>query len=256
MTFQNLISTPDVTDYFDLDLKDSLIVYLHVPKAAGNSSIKPIKEHFKNNLSIKWNEIDNSWANFVKNYNINKDVQFVSGHIHDKHIDLLIESKINYFLISFIRHPIHRIESLYAYNTMPSTPNSSTFKNKFKSFEEFAYDGVPPNSMSRQLFRGCLSSSEGIKKLYSKYNFIGLTEMFHFSMLCLSDIVGFKYYNYKRLNVSKYTDNKLQLSYGILKDLEKRHSIDIDIYNHIKNDYLKLVESYISNKILINENSR
>jgi len=245
MNFSQLVESNNFESQFGLNMNSRLIVYLHIPKAAGNSSIKPIKEKFKSNLSIKWNEIEFSWSKFIEEQKSTNKYQFVSGHIHDKQIDLLKQSEINYYLISFLRHPIKRIMSLYAYNTMESTPDSKKFKEKFVSFEDFAFNGVPPNSMSRQLFRGCLSSTEGISKLYTKYNFIGLTEQFNFSMLLLSKILGFDFYNYKKLNVSKYNTTEMTLSFSLYKELEMRHSIDLEIYNKVKNDYVKLNESYI-----------
>jgi hypothetical protein len=236
-----------------IDVSNALLVYVHVPKAAGNSSIKPIKDHYNPAYSVQWNNLDQSWQDFLNMQKQTKKYRLVSGHINDKHLQLLSTNKINSYLITFLRHPLDRIKSLYAYNCMKTTPGSATFIKKYNNYEEFALTGVTPNSISRQLFSGALSSWEAINKLKRRYQFIGLSNQYELSMTVLSKLIGIKKYNLPRQNVSSYNEkNYYNLSRESIDTLKLRHSVDMDIYNYVANAYQNIGESIIKT---INERS-
>lgn len=231
-----------------IDVSNALLVYVHVPKAAGNSSIKPIKDHYNPAYSVQWNNLDQSWQDFLNMQKQTKKYRLVSGHINDKHLQLLSTNKINSYLITFLRHPLDRIKSLYAYNCMVSTPGSKIFQNNYKTFKHYALHGVPPNPISRQLFRGSLSSWEAINKLKSRYHFIGISDQYENSIIALSKLLNFPIKFQQRRNVTIYeSDSVYDLSRRDLETLYLRHSLDIDMFNNVTKSYIAL-----SRKLLVN----
>ncbi len=224
-----------------ININGKVIVYVHIPKAAGNSSILPIKNSVDSAYSVQWNDLQNSWNNFLLEQKKTKKYDLVSGHIRDIHLTQLKESNINAYYITFLRHPYKRIKSLYAYNSMDSTPGSNKFKKTYKNFEDYALNGVMPNSMSRQLFSGALSSWEAIEKLKSRYHFIGLSDHYELSMTALSKLLNIDIdFNIVKNPSNYYHNDQFYLSSESYKELQLKHSIDMDMYKNIETSSINL----------------
>ena len=251
MNFSQIADLPyiDFLQRKRAEAQGKLIVYLHVPKAAGNSSIGLIKKHVSKFKSIQWNDIDKSWENFIEEH-LKDPFDLVSGHFRDKHIDLLIDAGIEFFTVSFIRHPIDRIVSQYKYMCTPAHPDYIEFKKQYPTFESFISRNVGDNVMSRILVRGAFSLPNYLRKLDSKYGFIGLTEFYHLSMSILLDIIEGQYKLEPRRNVTRSNkDNSFELKHSTYLDLARSQSLDIEMFNFYHNLYATASEHYLEYKV-------
>jgi hypothetical protein len=228
------------------------IIYLHIPKAAGNSSISFLKQSFPNALSINWRNIDESWQQFLDRNPTNK-YELVSGHINYSHIDKYSSAFGNMFTaITFLRHPIDRLISQYRYMTTAAHPDHNSFKKMNPNFEKWVLN-IRPNIISYLLVGGGRSSTEIINKLSKYYHFIGLTEFYHTSMVILSNSLGIKYTVEKKINITNSNEVKqIEISHSLYKKLHSRHSLDIALYNELHNLYSKISDNLISQMIICN----
>ena len=230
----------------DEEFRD-LLVYLHVPKAAGNSSIVALKNNFDAKLvrSIQWDDIDTSWNKFIEDQQLQAH-NLVSGHFRYKHVIELINSKIDFKLITFIRHPIERIISQYKYTCSDKVKNNKEFKEKFPTFDLYAHNGLGPNVVSRILIQGALSFDDYINKLKKRYVFIGLSEHYDLSMLFLMNYLGFEYKITERKNVTIANDfNQFEISKKTYDYLLEKHSLDVQVYEYFNNMYNDISKQYI-----------
>ncbi len=224
-----------------------LIIYLHVPKAAGNSSIGSIKsevgvENFK---SIQWNDVDNSWGDFIKEHERRK-FKLVSGHFRMKHILELDKYEVDYKLVTFIRHPVERIISQYKYLCTDKDPNYIEFRKKYPNFDDYAYRGVGPNVVSRILVQGALSFEEYLVKIKRKYDFVGVSEHYDFSMLLLMNYLGYDYTVSQKKNVTiKNQHNQFEVSKKTYDYLLEKHSLDVQIFEHFNGLYNDISKKFI-----------
>ncbi len=226
---------------------NNLIVYLHVPKAAGNSSIGSIKEHYEKSKikSIQWNNIDSSFNEFVSEHK-NNQYNLVSGHFRFKHVQKLIDEDINFDLVTFIRHPVERIISQYKYQCTEVEPNHLEFRKKFPTFDKYAYNAVGANVVSRILVQGALSFDEYIKKIKNRYMFVGLSEYYNLSMLLLLNYFGMDYSIAKRRNITHPNKfNTFDVSMKTYNYLLEKHSLDVQLYKYFENEYKDISKKYI-----------
>ncbi len=236
---------------------NTLLVYLHVPKAAGNSSIGSIKVKVgkENSRSIKWNDIEKSWSDFIVEHQ-EKPLSLVSGHFRFKHVLALKEANVDYKLVTFIRHPVERIISQYKYSCSENVPNYLEFRNKFKTFDDYAYRGVGPNAVSRILVQGALSFEEYLNKLKDRYAFVGLSEHYDFSMFMLMNSLGYDYEIAKKKNVTiKDSFNQFDVSKKTYDYLLEKHSLDVQLFNHFNDLYVSISKKFIVDFIQEKQNS-
>jgi len=235
------------------NIDESILVYLHIPKAAGNTSIGQIKEHLQPNFSLQWNDIDGSIRELVET---EVEYKLVSGHLWDEHINLLRENDFNHYSVTFLRHPIQRIISQYRYMCTPKHPEYEKFLEEYPSFDEFALKEIEPNYIAKVLVGGAKSFDEYWSKLKERYAFIGLSEYYNASMVILMNALNLPYKIAEKKNVTIQTaeNTNLQIDYNVYNKLEKIHSLDLQMFNYLNVQYSKLsekllLEIYSNNKL-------
>lgn len=225
--------------------RNKLIVYLHVPKAAGNSSLHHIKKYKKNYFNVKWDRIDESWAEFLSKIN-EKKYNLVSGHFSESHVTLLRDKRIPHVCVTFIRNPIERLVSQYKYMTTEAHPDYKRFTANFPSFEDFVFNMVPPNPIARMLTGGNLSYIDTIDYLLDKFHFIGMKEFYNTSMFLLCEILNIPFNSIQKRNVTKTNEiNNFELSYSTFKKLKEIHNLDIQIHKYFHDKYQKIADEIV-----------
>lgn len=160
-----------------------LVVFLHVPKAAGNSVIHDLKQKLPRSRSIQWDNIDEDWDAFIKEHD-KQPYQMVSGHIRWRHIDILKQRGIDYELISFVRDPVSRLVSDYNYNCLASTPGSESFQKKFPDFRIYAEAKSRVNGHSKFMVPQSIDGGRTMARfLQEEYKAIGVMEFFQKSLV-------------------------------------------------------------------------
>lgn len=226
------------------NIDNSILVYLHIPKAAGNTSIGQIKEHLKPSFSLQWNDIDGSIKELIET---ETEYKLVSGHLWDAHIDLLRENNYNHYAVTFLRHPIQRIISQYRYMCTPKHPEYESFLDKHPNFDDFALNEIEPNYMAKVLVGSAKSFDEYWAKLKERYAFIGLSEYYNTSMALLMNALNLPYKIAEKKNVTVETTNNsnLNIDYKVYDKLTQIHSLDIQIFNYLNAQYAKLSEKLL-----------
>ncbi len=243
--FSHLFTQP-LTKYLEHSfskLDESLLIYLHLPKAAGNTSIGQLKEYIDPSFSVRWNDIIGSVEELIEE---KETYRLASGHLWDEHVQLFREQEFPHYTITFLRHPIQRIVSQYRYMCTPNHPDYESFVDKYPNFEEFAFQEVTPNVISSILVGGAQSFPEYWNKLCERYHFIGLTEHYHLSMAILMNALGFPYEIAERKNVTiNISKNNFSLSQKTYQKLAVLHSLDIQLFEHLQTEYAKLSEHFL-----------
>jgi len=226
------------------DIDDSILVYLHIPKAAGNTSIGQIKQHLQPNFSLQWNDIDGSIKELIET---EEKYRLVSGHLWDSHINLLRENNFKHYSVTFIRHPIQRIISQYRYMCTPKHPESEQFLEKYPKFDDFALNEIEPNYIAKVLVGGAKSFDDYWSKLCERYTFIGLSEFYNTAMIILMNALNLPYTIEEKKNVTLKTsaNSNLLIDYKVYNKLEKTHSLDMQMFNYLNVQYSKISEKLL-----------
>lgn len=225
-------------------IDESILVYLHIPKAAGNTSIGQIKEHLQPSFSLQWDDIDGSMKELIET-----DVEYklVSGHLWDAHINLLRENNFNHYAVTFLRHPIQRIISQYRYMCTSKHPGNSDFLEKYPKFDDFAIKEIEPNYIAKVLVGEAKSFDDYWNKLEERYAFIGLSEYYNTSMAILMNALNIPYKIAEKKNVTIENDSNsnLIIDYKTYQKLAKIHSLDIQMFDYLNTQYAKLSEKLL-----------
>lgn len=231
-------------DYIKQLFDDDTIVYLHIPKAAGNSSISYIKDIRPKAYPIDWRNIDESWNNFIK-VNETEKYDIVSGHFNYNHISKLKNSNTKATYITFIRHPIERFISQYKYMYTKAHPDHVDFREKNKDFGKWVL-GRKDNIMSLILVGGARSIRDILRKIDDNYSFVGISDYYNTSMNIISTALDTKFKLSERKNVTNISEApKIELSQKLYKELCHRHSLDLQLYNFYKDKYSKIADKLI-----------
>jgi len=232
-----------INDSFE-KINESILVYLHIPKAAGNTSIGQIKEHLQPSFSLQWNDIDGSIKELIET---EVEYKLVSGHLWDEHINLLRENNFNHYAVTFLRHPIQRIISQYRYMCTPKHPEYENFIERYPNFDDFALKEIKPNYIANVLVGGAKSFDEYWNKLKERYAFIGLSEYYNTSMVILMNALNLPYKIAEKKNVTVQTaeNSNLEIDYKVYNKLTKIHSLDMQMFNYLNEQYSKLSEKLL-----------
>ena len=217
--------------------KDSTTIYLHLPKAAGNTSLFFLKKKLTNYFDVQWDNLDNSWKDLLEVHNINS-YQLVSGHMTYKHLKAIPSSIEAIKTVTFIRNPVDRLISEYRYKCTPVHPERNLFLESFPTFESFALEYVSPNIIAETLVGGAKSLQDFIDKAKDTYQFIGISEMFNTSMYMLCTLLGIDYFPIPKRNVTLATDtNAFEISQKTYQKIIQRNIIDMQFYDWISQQY-------------------
>jgi hypothetical protein len=243
----NLLFEKEFQKFFEISgrKQSQVIVYVHIPKAAGNSSLHYLKRFKKNYYNVQWNDVDNSWQEFLRILKLEK-CELVSGHFSYYHVDFLKKMQIPYRSISFLRHPIDRIISQYRYMTTEAHPEHRAFVKKYPSFDEFALNVIKPNPMARQLVGKTSSFHEVVKSIIEEYQFIGIKEYYNSSMYLLCKMINIPFQKAPKRNITKEnTKNKFEISHSTYLKLQRIHAVDLDTFKFFFDNYQKITDALI-----------
>jgi hypothetical protein len=248
MTFLDLQNT-QLADYIEnaFSKKDQLIVYQHVPKCAGTSSVEHLKTIRQDHWHFPFDKIEEYWENFAVAARDTNNFKLVAGHFEYYHVDRLINFEVPFHGVTFVRHPIDRLVSDYRYNCTPKSPLFEDFIRKFPTFESYAMEKIRPNAIAHTLVGGAQSFEEYLEKLEERFTFIGLQEFYHLSMTILLRALGAQYIPTARKNVTQDTqENDFEIAHSTYEKLAWRHFLDMQLYEYLQQSFIKLSEAYIA----------
>ncbi len=248
-------------DLFRLDFQQYLysafvpkqtIVYVHMPKCSGTSSINALKNSFEHVWHFEYTKIDEQWDLFLKRMKSDKHppLDLAAGHFWHWHLDSLRENEIPRHCITFLRHPIERLVSEYRYMCTPAHPPSQEFVKECPTFEAFVERRVQPNEMARILYNGVTSVDEYLDRLKQDFTFIGLSEFYHLSMALLMKALDRSYFVLPRDNITESNDqNAFEVTRTAFEQLTQSQHLDLMVYDYLQRQYAALSDRFIGQVI-------
>ena len=224
------------------------IVYTHIPKCAGTSSVESFKSIFDNVWHFEFDKIESTWDQFlarIQDKNI-PCLDLAAGHFWPNEMNRLIDSEVPYHGITFLRHPIDRIISEYRYMVSETHPEHQQFKKEHPSFEHYVEHFVHDDAIAWMLFYGVDSIDEYYDKLKSMFRFIGICEFYHMSMCIIFESIGKPYSITLRLNTADTRPQyEFEISSKAIEYLHDTQSLDIEVFENIYLEYAGIVDSFL-----------
>lgn len=224
------------------------IIFLHIPKAAGSTFSKILDRNYSKEsvYQIDGKRRDESINEFINApLDVKKSIKCLRGHLHfgiHKHLP----GKYKY--ITFLRHPISRISSLYWY--IKRTPvhylhDIVNFRNM--SLREFVMSDITNETSNDQVRLISGSSRPQIQNsdyqiakvnIDSSFGFVGFVEDFDKSLIMLKSLIGLRSILYRKKNV-KIKNERLDLTLDqtILDTIHEKNYYDIKLYNFVRRNY-------------------
>ena len=222
-------------------------LFLHMPKCAGSSMRKVLKQKFKNNYIKDYQtfhkltkEEQNKFIldSIESPKTVNKDA-FVFGHFYPvKYLGKDNFNKNEFRLITFLRDPLERLASHYSFWTN-SQKNHYLWRkmtNENWTFKEFCLSEEMKNFYSQYLIHVPISN----------FDFVGTHENIKKDWERLCKILEIQFVELPKINSTpnktirtllKKTPQQLlkNLSIQDKHEIEEFHSVDIDLYEKIRN---------------------
>lgn len=226
---------------------DELLVFLHIPKAAGQTLNTVLRANFPSRNSV--------WVAAVGSAEMRAQITAGEGSLGRQPLRLLAghfcfgihrqlarqPEKVRYFTV--IRHPVGRARSFYEY--IRRNPNHYYHKQLVSSgqtFAEFAADPNTPELSNQQtrLIAGCNTAPDRIdeaelerakRNIDESFVLAGLQERFDESLVLLKLLLGLKDINYVSVNVSERR-TKAAADEDAVAVVEKRNHLDVELYRY------------------------
>lgn len=209
------------------------LIFAHVPKCAGSSVVATLRESRGNTFAVKWGRIDETWNQFLGS---NRTNHFVFGHLRNRHLEQLSPFITDYRLITFLRHPVDRLVSVYRYNASPASPNYQEFIRDNPDFEEWVLDYSErfPNDIASFIAGDVANAKEYVEILLNRFHFIGFQETYRSDMARLCKLIGIPQ-EVRRENVTELTKhNEIKVSTNLKVRIAKKNAMDVLAYKLIR----------------------
>ena len=209
-------------------------VFLHIPKTAGTTLTGILNRNYPA-------------AEIKQLYNPNQFEQELATGLADVNITILYghfayDASLNsseYYVFTFLREPIARTISNYLHLKKSPEPQHKAWMKNVNSIEDFLQLKQAFNWQARHLsgqkfstdFGKDLGLSFGMaKENLARMNFVGLTEQFEDSLLCLSTDLGWTKLKHKNQNVqlSQGVAEELATKYG--EQIAEQNKLDMELY--------------------------
>jgi hypothetical protein len=253
------------------------LIFLHVPKTAGRtfynilirqfspSEILRVEHFFSKDPSIKNQPVYQFFNPFLRKYAIDclgkiPDEQKIrikcitQGHLAFG-LHTHFPQRVSY--ITFLRNPIDRVISQYYYlRRRPNNPFYYLVKGKdLKEYiknEEISdqvsnvqvrflcgEDGIPKQGKLSE--EDLKLAKERLKKYFA---FVGITEKFDESLICLKRIFGWGNVFYYKSNISKDRPSLEEIPKDTIQIIQKKNELDTQLYKFAEQILENLVYNY------------
>jgi hypothetical protein len=226
----------------------SLWGFVHIPKTAGMSLISAMSDacgpHRKisaESYLVGMDEFSASLWNAVREFvdvqrfGIKEHYKSFSGHIRRVHTDYIRGEIPEVRMFAMLRDPAKRVVSDYRYCLTPAHPPHEEFLRRFPTLMDYVVDRRYQNIMTK-----CLAPSpdmnpeEVIKSITTHFDFIGITEMFEFSVTAIFRMMGLSSPTVERLNVTTATArNALEVDSQVMEAIRRINHLDHALYRHV-----------------------
>lgn len=183
-----------------------VMLFIHIPKTAGVSVGRSLREAFDRFHSVEWNNIAQSFRHSARQalYQQIHSAQrhVVMGHFGWPEMQMFRNHDMPLKCGTFLRDPVDRTISNYNYNCSAAHPANQQFRNRFPTLQSYV-ESLPYDVQVTQAL-GFVSSFENVlDKLMRYYSFIGVTEYLSASLSHLGRSHGLSRLREYRENVGQ-----------------------------------------------------
>ena len=221
--------------------QDPLLVSLHLPKTGGTSLLHVLKEKYGNGFQSAYGKHASPGSNV---FHKGSTVRCVHGHNIARHFSGLLETRNQCQWITFLRDPLATAISFYFFarknlNKDPEAPlfDDRGLENWLLNTRPAAWPhppGYPFNQYTKAL------KANGLQ--FEDFTFIGITERFDESMLCLYSALDWKPIKYRAENRGRY--NPPELDGHIVARFKEINAEDYALYEKAQNRLDSCIREY------------
>jgi hypothetical protein len=221
--------------------KDQPLIFLHVPKTAGTTMRSIIERQYPAaNLYYVYDgagcfHTTSDLKTLTEDEK--KKILVYAGHV-SYGVHNVIARPSSYY--AMLRDPVDRVISYYHHimNHNPSFKANRMSLMKFFERKDKQLDNHQTRIVSgvRAPFKGCSEDLlwAAIDNINSDFCAIGITEMFDQSLLLLSQVLGWKSFEYERKNVSADRPLREYFSKGEINMIRNSNRLDEMLYSYAK----------------------
>lgn len=187
-----------------------VMLFIHIPKTAGVSVGRSLREAYDFFHGVEWNNIPQSFRQVARNALYRQihapERHVIMGHFGWPEMQMFRNHDMPLKCGTFFRDPVDRTISNYNYNCSTVHPANQKFRDRFPTIESYVADLANDVQITQSI--GLVSSFENaMEKFIKYYSFIGITEYLPASLAHLAKSHGLKKLKEYRKNVGK-TSNR------------------------------------------------
>ncbi|MFZ5807180.1 MAG: sulfotransferase family 2 domain-containing protein [Verrucomicrobiota bacterium] len=210
-------------------------LFNHIPKTAGVSLCEILQQTFSSRIWCVWLlEMHPPIWTQVQKALIDRvlDVDVVFGHLSYEGIKQFKAQGGNFQTAAFIRDPIRRLISQYLYGVSTHRFHEE-FKKNFPTFLDFARSCI--DGQTKFLIGNIASGEEAVALIKKEYDFIGITEMFDFSVFWFLQALGKNpVFSSPKSNVTPMDIPERQMiTPEAIAEAEQIHQMDVYVYREL-----------------------
>lgn len=186
-----------------------VVLFVHIPKTAGVSVGRALRDAFDTFYGVKWDDVSNSFRRVTRRACYDQTAgtsrQVIMGHYGWTQLKTWIADELPLKCATIFRDPVARVVSNYNYNLSEAHPANAEFAAKFESCEQYAASVARDFQLTKAV--GPVASFEhALQKLTAHYSFLGITEQLGKSLAHFSSSHGLPPMEEHRKNVGAPAD--------------------------------------------------
>ncbi|WP_081762268.1 sulfotransferase family 2 domain-containing protein [Paracoccus pantotrophus] len=216
-----------------------VMLFIHIPKTAGVSVGRSLREAFDRFHSVAWDNIPQSFRTVARSavyqQTCRDERQVIMGHFGWPEMQMFRNHEMPMKCGTILRHPVARTISNYNYNCSSAHPANEQFRKRYPSLEAYV-DDLPSDVQVTQALGFINSFENALEKLVRYYSFLGVTEHLSASLAHLGRSHGLQKLREYRENVGVKRGDK-KISSEIVKKIEARSHNDKRLHDLIMRLY-------------------
>lgn len=213
--------------------ESEVMLFIHIPKTAGVSVGRSLRDAFDGFYGVEWNDIPKSFRTLAQKalyqQTHRQERYVVMGHFGWPEMQMFRNHDMPLKCGTIFRNPVDRTVSNYNYNCSAAHPANEQFRKRFPTLE--TYVSTLPNDVQITQSIGLISSFENaLEKLIRYYSFLGVTEHLAASLAHLGRSHGLPSLREYRENVGK-ASSKSALPQPLVDQINARSHNDARIHD-------------------------
>jgi hypothetical protein len=216
---------------------NDVVLFVHLPKTAGMSVGKSLRDAFDVFYGVAWEEVNKSFrqmtqrACYLRSHTPCRQV--LMGHYGWNEVSMWADAGMPVKCATITRDPVARILSNYNYNTSDAHPNRDKFMDRHPTLDSFARS--QPNDFQLTRMVGLFYSFEqALEKLIANYSFLGITESLPTSLDHFSRSHGLPDLKEHHVNVARRISERPEHDPAVIKLIRSKSHNDLRLHALLK----------------------